>query len=54
VQAAVPLYLGRLAAFSAVAANLPDDRVEREVEELSLHFERFRAELVSLWTAAVR
>jgi glucosylglycerate synthase len=54
VQAAVPLYLGRLAAFAAGVDGQPEDRVERELEELSLHFERFRPELVSLWTAPVR
>lgn len=54
VQAAVPLYLGRLAAFSASAEGQPEDRIERGLEELSLQFERFRPELVSLWTAAVR
>jgi hypothetical protein len=54
VQAAVPLYLGRVAAFAASAAGEPEDRVERQLEDLSLHFERFRPELVSLWTAPVR
>ncbi len=54
VRTAVPLYLGRLAAFAAVARDESEDRVERRLEELHLHFERFRPELVSLWTAAVR
>jgi hypothetical protein len=54
VQAAVPLYLGRLAAFAASAAGQTEDHVERELEQLSLQFERFRPELVSLWTAPVR
>ncbi len=54
VRTAVPLYLGRLAAFAAGARDEPEDRVERRLEELYLHFERFRPELVSLWTAAVR
>jgi hypothetical protein len=54
VQAAVPLYLGRLAAFASSVEGQPEGRVERELEELSLHFERFRPELVSLWTAPVR
>jgi hypothetical protein len=51
VQSAVPLYLGRLAAFAASVQGQPGERVERELEELALHFERFRPELVSLWTA---
>ena len=54
VRAAVPLYLGRVAAFAAAAAGEAEDRVERRLEELYLQFERFRPELVSLWTAAVR
>jgi len=51
VQAAVPLYLGRLAAFWASVEGQSEDHAARELEELSLCFERFRPELVSLWTA---
>jgi hypothetical protein len=54
VQAAVPLYLGRAAAFVAASADEPAERVEQRLEEISLRFEQFRPELVSLWTADVR
>jgi hypothetical protein len=54
VRAAVPLYLGRLAAFAAENADQPPDVVEARLEELCLDFERFKPELVSLWTAPTR
>lgn len=54
VQAAVPLYLGRIAAFHATYEGAPPAVVERELEELCLRFERSRPELVALWTAAAR
>jgi hypothetical protein len=53
-QAAVPLYLGRVAAFHAASAGEPPPVVERKLEELCLRFERSRPELVRLWTAAAR
>jgi len=53
-QAAVPLYLGRVAAFQAASAREPAALVERKLEELGLRFERSRPELVRLWTAAAR
>ena len=54
VQAAVPLYLGRVAAFHAAHEDEPPAAVERALEELCLRFERSRPELVRLWTAAAR
>ena len=53
-QAAVPLYLGRVAAFHAAHAGDPAHVVEQALEELCLRFERSRPELVRLWTAAAR
>ncbi len=54
VQAAVPLYLGRVAAFHAASACDSPAVVERKLEELCLRFERSRPELTALWTAAAR
>jgi hypothetical protein len=54
VRAAVPLYLGRVAAFAALNANESPDVVEQRLEDLCLHFERFKPELVALWTAGTR
>jgi hypothetical protein len=54
VRAAVPLYLGRVAAFVAENAGEPPEVVDRRLEELCLQFERFKSELVSLWTAGTR
>ncbi len=54
VQAAVPLYLGRVASFATANAGAPVESVEQKLEELCLRFERFKPELVALWTAAVR
>jgi hypothetical protein len=53
-QAAVPLYLGRVAAFHKRSQGEPPPRVEQALEELCLRFERSRPELVRLWTAAAR
>jgi hypothetical protein len=53
-QAAVPLYLGRVAAFHAAHAGDPAHVVEQALEELCLRFERSRPEFVRLWTAAAR
>ena len=54
VQAAVPLYLGRVAAFHATSASDSPGRRGAKLEELCLRFERSRPELVALWTAAAR
>jgi hypothetical protein len=54
VRAAVPLYLGRVAAFATENAGEPPEVVDRRLEDLCLHFERFKPELVSLWTAGTR
>ena len=54
VQAAVPLYLGRVATFHTASAGEPPLRIEQALEELCLRFERSRPELVGLWTAAAR
>ena len=54
VQAAVPLYLGRVATFHAARAGEPPLHIEQALEELCLRFERSRPELVGLWTAAAR
>jgi hypothetical protein len=54
VQAAAPLYLGRVATFHAANAGAPPPRVEQALEELCLRFERSRPELVRLWAAAAR
>ena len=53
-QAAVPLYLGRVAAFQAASAGVPPAEVEQALEELGRSFERSRPELVRLWTRAAR
>jgi hypothetical protein len=54
VRAAVPLYLGRVAAFAARNAGAPPEVVDRRLEDLCLHFERFKPELVGLWTGPAR
>ncbi len=54
VRAAVPLYLGRVAAFAAANGHQPTAAVERRLEDLCLQFERSRSELVALWTAHAR
>ncbi len=54
VQAAVPLYLGRLASFAAEAAGDTVEVVQQRLEELSLQFERLRPELVELWATVGR
>lgn len=54
VRMAVPLYLGRLASFAAAAGGESADAVETELEDLCLQFERFKPELVALWTAPPR
>jgi hypothetical protein len=51
VRMAVPLYLGRLASFAAAASGESPAEVEAELEQLALEFERFKPELVALWTA---
>ncbi len=54
VQAAVPLYLGRVAAFATAAGGEQADVVQQRLEDLSREFERLRPQLVELWTAAGR
>jgi len=54
LQASVPLYLGRVAAFAGECAALPVEAVESRLEQLALHFERSKPRLVELWTAAMR
>jgi hypothetical protein len=54
LSAAVPLYLGRVSGFMADAAGAALEFVEERLEALCLHFERFKPELVSLWTASTR
>jgi hypothetical protein len=54
LQAAVPLYLGRVAAFAAENAAAPPEVVDRRLEELCVQFERSRSDLVALWTASAR
>ncbi len=54
VRAAVPLYLGRVAAFAAANDGDPAAVVERRLEDLCLQFERSRGELIGLWGATAR
>jgi hypothetical protein len=54
VQAAVPLYLGRVASFAEEAAGETVERIQQRLEDLSLQFETLRPELVELWTDAGR
>jgi hypothetical protein len=53
-QAAVPLYLGRVASFGGVVAGLDPRTAEDRLEALCLTFERSRGDLVALWTAPPR
>jgi hypothetical protein len=54
VRMAVPLYLGRLASFVSAARDESVEAVEERLESLALQFERFKPELVALWTAPSR
>jgi hypothetical protein len=53
-RAAVPLYLGRVASFAAVAAELGPREAGERLEAVCLEFERSRGDLVALWTAPAR
>ena len=54
VQAAVPLYLGRVASFAGEVEALERQPAEERLEALCECFERCRSELVSLFTAPAR
>jgi hypothetical protein len=54
LRAAVPAYLGRVAAFAAETRGVPAAAVAARLEELCAQFERSRPLLVELWTEAMR
>lgn len=54
LRAAVPLYLGRVAAFAAECASAPAAAADARLEELAVSFERLRPRFVELWTEAAR
>jgi hypothetical protein len=54
VQAAVPLYLGRVASFAREAEGLERRTAEERLEALCRCFERCRSDIVSLFTAPAR
>jgi hypothetical protein len=54
VRAAVPLYLGRVASFSAGVAGLEPREAEERLEDLCREFERSRGDLLALWTPPAR
>jgi hypothetical protein len=53
-QAAVPLYLGRVASLGRVLAGLDARTAADRLEALCQTFERSRSDLVALWTAPAR
>ena len=54
LRAAVPIYLGRVAAFAAENAGRAAGEVEGRLAELDLQFDGCRRTLVELWAAAMR